>query len=264
MVESGFMLEAITNSYSTGTGGIDVNIQDQTTPPVQYYLMSEQKTDITLSTAIEKDTITFNVSAGHGFSTASSHYMSIWDNQRYFQSKISAVSTNQISVEIPTASSFTTNATVIRGIIDMNIDASSTAVNFDFCPRNSTIAIDIRKATVTMQHTVAGDDSKFGGITALTSGMYFRQYNGITLNLGNYKNNQNFREHGAVITYTDKAGGGNNATNITFDIVDHYGVVLRVDPRTNDCLRAVIRDDLSTTTLIQLRIGVFGQLTQGE
>ena len=55
--------------------------------------MTEDKTDITLTSAASKDDTTLSVSAGHGF-TAGGEYMLINYGSYFQQSKVTSVATN--------------------------------------------------------------------------------------------------------------------------------------------------------------------------
>ena len=117
-----------------------------------------------------------------------------------------------------------------------------------------------------MQHGAnVPDDGKFGGISALTNGMYFRKENGERVNLGNYISNQSFKDVGAFVEYTQKAPAGTYATNITFDVENIFGQVIRVNPRTNDFILARVRDDQNSGAgMAKMSISLVGSFTSGE
>jgi len=240
---------------------VDNHPQDQITAPFHYYLMREDKTDITLVSTVTIGEDTFIASASHGF-TAGGEFVSIFDNERYTQVEVMAVSDDTITIASPFAYAFSTASTVIRGSVDMNVDADTTSQEFVFNFRNGTIPVDIQHIHVSLQHTTAGDDSKFGDLTELTNGVYFRIEDGTTANLGNYRINQDFRDFGSTVTYADKAGGGNHSTGAEFNIKEVYGIVFRIDPTDSTIFKARVRDDLSN--LVRFRIPLMGQFTEGE
>jgi hypothetical protein len=241
---------------------IDVFIQDQDSPPFQYYLMREDKTDITLTSPVSKNDTVVSVSAGHGF-TATGEQIVIMENGLWIQTEVKSVATNDITLVSPSGVAFTTGATVIRGVIDMNVDASGAEQEFVFNMRQSIIPIDVQCAHIIIWNvSVAGDDGKFGDLAALTNGVRFLKANTVDQNLGVYKSNSDFREFGAGVEYTDKSGAGTYAVNMVFRLKETYGIVIRIDPRTTDILKAVVRDKLDT--LNRFRVSVIGQLTVGE
>lgn len=255
---SGKILQLIQHMLEQGDT-LKVREQDQTTAPFQYYLMKELQTNITLTKAVEMDDTEINVSSGHGFTT--DHHMVIWDGSAFEQVKVTNVNGNIITIEMPVANEFSLDSIIKRGTINMNIDGSS-GVNF-ICGIRGNIPIDIETVMITIQSGIAvPDDGKFGGIAAITNGLYFRQVNGSRTNLGNYRMNKDFRDRGAAVEYTDKAPGGTNGTNIIFDLKDSFGIVIRLNPAINDCVFGRLRDDLSS--LDGMTVSLLGQYTLGE
>lgn len=244
-----------------GNKKLDVYINDQTTPPIQYYLMREDKTDITLTSAIVTGDDIINVSSGHGF-TATGEFVAVFDNNRFMQCKVKAVNTNAISLQIPATHDFSEASVVVRGSIGMNVNGSITPQEFVFNLRRCIVPVDIDTYIIKIVHATEADDSKFGNITALANGVLFRKQNDLRQNLGNYQANSDFKEFGASVEYTSKAGGGAYGTSIVSDIRNTYGVVIRVRPNDNEILEAIVRDDLSSFS--KLRISVLGQYTMGE
>ena len=250
---------------------IDVHIQSQTSQLFQYFLINEQKIDIMLTAPISMDDEVINVSAGHGFTGASGEYIVIRNGDIFTQSKVIGVVTNAITIEMPVSVDIPVTAGVMRGNINMNVDGSSTSVDFKYTSNccgseNALIPIDIGTVIITMQHGAnVPDDGKFGGLAALTNGIYFRKENGERVSLGNYISNQSFKDVGADVEYTQKAPAGTNATNITFDIERIFGQVVRVNPRTNDFILAKIRDDIDIGSgMAKMSISLVGSFTSGE
>ena len=242
---------------------IDVWIQDQTTQPIHYYLMNELKSDITLTAPISKGDSTFSVSSGHGF-TAGGEFIAIWEDDRYLQQEVTAVATDDITVGVTAPYPFSTNAIVIRGDIEMNVNGSVTPVNYQFFKRSG-VPVDIQDIHITIWNAAAqGDDSLFGDLAELTNGVYgYKETDTVNGNLGVYKSNSQFREYGAEVTYNDRSGGGGNyGVDVHFDTKVHYGIVIRFDPDNTEKLWMTVRDNLST--LVRFRISVLGQSTLGE
>jgi hypothetical protein len=248
-----------------GIGGTmnqtEVLLQDTDTRPFQFFLMREDQTGITLTAPVTSGDKVVNVSSGHGF-TGTGEYMVIQENDVVTQSEVVSVSVNAITLNEPVLASYTTAAAVCRGTIDMNVDGSVTPQEFFFLSRLSTVPIDIQSVRLSIQDNTAGDDSTFGALPALTNGILVTKGNGNPRGLGTYRQHQDFRDFGALIEYTDKAGGGNFATNIAFSIKEAFGVVIRFDPRDADQFTVVVQDNL--TGLVRLRISILGQYTAGE
>ena len=246
-------------------GGIDVNKQSQTSPFFQYFLIEEQKDDILLTSDISVNDEVVHVSPGHGFTgivAAPGEHIVIWENNQSLQVEVESVAANAITISNPIARTFTAaGAKVIRGNNQLAVNASG-GIDFQMRIQDFTIPIDISKIILTMFHSGAGDDSKFGGITALPKGMWFRKENSELFNLGNYKNNQAFKNRGADVTYPSKGPGGTESTDIVFDLELIFGQVMRMDSRLNDIFRGQGRDDM--TGLDSLIISMIGSYTSGE
>lgn len=258
--------EIINDVYDHEVGGLDVNIQSQTSPLFQFFMMTDEKTDITLTSDIAVDDTVINVSAGHGFDGTGENIV-IWDDNKYIQMEVVSVATDAITITHPIAQTFEADtAIVIRGRIDMNVDGSSTPVDFHMEIQNFTIPIDIGKIMITMQHgSNVPDDGKFGGLAALANGMWVRKENALKFNLGNYKTNQDFKEVGGAVEYTLKAPAGTNATNIMFDIEGVFGQVIRIDSRIDDHMHAQIRDNINAAAgMAKMTVSLIGSYTRGE
>lgn len=261
------LTQLIENSYDKQNGGIDVNIQSQTSPLFQYLLMNEIKTDITLTAPIEVDDEVINVSAGHGFTAASGEFMVCRNGDSFFQLKVISVSTNAITIESPVDIAYPILGTsIIRGNVNMNVDGSTTAVDFKYTFNNdalATVPVDIQSVIFSFQSgAVAPDDGTFGGIAAITKGLLFRKINGENIGLGNYTSNQEFRDVGAIVEYTEKAPAGTYATNIRINIDQSFGQVIRLDPSEPDSILARVRDDIDA--LDKFTMSILGSYTRGE
>jgi len=248
----------------------DVNVQSQTSNFYKYYLIQELKTDIMLTSDIAVDDTVINVTAGHGFTGVGCECLVLRDGDSVAQLVVKSVNVNAITVHMPIADAYSILTTkVIRGTADMNVDGSVTPIEFKYSSHGDTRAIiplDISEISIVMQHgTNVPDDSRFGGLVELTNGLYIRKQDDIKMNIGNFKCNQDFRDTGMIITYSDKAPSGAYATNILFNIENVTGQVIRLDPRNNDELVAYVRDDLSLLAgMTRLRICFVYSLTIGE
>lgn len=249
-----------------GKKEIDVNLQSQTLPLFQYFLMNEQKTDIILTAPILVDEEVINVSAGHGFTGVAGEYIVVRIGDLYTQMAVTGVATNAISIEMPVDTAFPITASVIRGNILLNVNGSVTPVDFKYTfDKNggidATIPIDLNTVVLEMQHTSAAADDLFGDIAALTNGFYFRKVNTDKINFGNYKNNQKFKDLGAIVEYTDKAGGTNHATSINFDLKKVFTQEVRLDPREADYVLGKVRDNIN---IVKFTVSLIGSFTSGE
>ena len=247
-------------------GSLRATLQDSTAPFFQYFIQDEQKTDIALTSPVAVGDEVINVDAGHGFTAVAGEHITLFEDNKYAQIKVKSVATNAITLQWPTTTAFTiAGATVMRGNININVDGSVTPVEFMMELRNFTIPLDISKVIITMQHAGVPDDGKFGGIAALANGLFFKKENDSTFSFGNYAINQDFRNMGGEVIYTQKAPAGAYATNITFDLNDIFGQVIRLHPDTNDKIVGIVRDVLTAVAgLSNLTVSFIGHYTEGE
>jgi hypothetical protein len=144
----------------------------------------------------------------------------------------------------------------------MNVDGSSSNIDFIYYHRQNTVPIDIDSIAISIIHSSEGDDSKFGGIAELTNGISVKKESVLTQSLATYAKNSEFREYGAIVDYSDKAGGGKYSTFADFDLRKKYGIVIRIDPKIPEKIIATVRDDL--TDLDEIKFAIMGQYTVGE
>ncbi len=248
-------------------GSLRVTLQDSVAPLFQYFLMNEQKTDIALTSDVSVGDESINVSSGHGFTPVAGEQVTIFENNRYTQLRVTGVAADVISIEEPITIAFTAaGAQVIRGNVLMNVDGNASPTEFMLQLRKFTIPVDITKIIITMQHgTNVPDDGKFGGLAALAKGLFFKKENASIFSLGNYTMNQDFKDTGGDVEYTDKAPAGTNATNVVYDIQQIFGQVIRVHPSTNDIIKGLVRDNISTGAgMVKLTASLIGHYTEGE
>jgi hypothetical protein len=245
-------------------GTKDVFLQDQTSPLFHYFLMEELKTDITLPGGASFEDTDITVSAGHGFVIGD--YCVIKENGVYAQIRVSNCAANVITVEVPLANDFSSNAQVIRGNINLKIDGSTTSKEFIFDSTGFTAPIDINKVLVMMVHNTESDDSLFGDVAAITKGLRFLKTNTQTIGLGNFKSNGDFKAYGARVEYADKAGGGKFSTFVEFILngQQSYGQTIRMSSFNHDIAKAVVQDDLNKASIVSIQIALIGSFTVGE
>lgn len=248
---------------------LDVAIQDQTTPQISLFLAQHLDTGLSFRTAVSKDDETLEITTT-GTVPVVGNFLCIKEGLFFTQTEIISVTPiagndYDVTVSIPMDHPYTTSSNVCLQDCDMNVNGSVTPVEFFIGPEGAEAGTqwDITRMIISMTHGTSGDDGKFGGITALTNGVYFRQENGGTYNLFNAKENSDFAIEGYDITYPARSGGAGSfgtRARITFNGPDKRGVVLRLSADNGDKFLACVRDDL--TTLDRFRIKVQGQIVE--
>ena len=234
--------------WSYTPGKVNAYLQDNDTEPIDI-LFAESLSSFTLSadTVASGATVgtlvyTFEATPGHGLSGSSQILISTTD--RFFVANITGVSINTITVDSPIDFAFPAAGTFGQVInTNMAVDGSTTPRIFQI--RAGLTPILIRRIIMTMTHTAAGDNSKFGGIAALSNGLVFRTINTFQKTLLNIKTNADWQQFAYDLAYTDKAGGGDNGTasRITWGGVEKHGTILEVNQA--DFLQWIVQDDLT-------------------
>lgn len=246
-------------------GSIDVNIQDQSTKPIDTYFL-QSVTNFTLSaptvasgTTQTSLVYTFTATTGHGITAGNEILLLDTIADTDFYANVMSITNDIITVDRPIENVFPSATTLGRIVTsEMAVDGSTTEQIFTV--RGGADAFDITRILLQMTHASAGDDSKFGGITALDRGLVFRVADGFQKNIFNFKTNGDIRAFCFDIAYSDKAGGGANGTGarITFAGQSKHGVTLRISG--NDVLQWIVQDDL--TGLDSLKIVAQGHVVE--
>lgn len=241
---------------------IDTLEQSQLEPMFQYYLMKEIKLDVVLTANALRDAEVIAVSAGHGIVTG--NRVVLCNGVAFQQCEVTNVATNNISIRVPLSFDFPIIGTIMTvGDIEMNKDFSATPADFVFRIRGGVIPLDVSGAILTMMHTAQPGDNLFGGITALTKGIFARRIDGVVQPLGAYARNSDFRDFGWTVTYPVKVPSEDYATEVRLNFVDVFGKEIRIDPRTSDYMHMRARDKMDTG-MSKMRCAVYGSYTLGE
>lgn len=241
---------------------IDTVEQSQLEPMFQYYLMQEIKLDVTLTADSAFDADVIAVSAGHGIVIG--NRVVLCNGTSFQQCEVTNVATNNISIRNPLSFAFPAASTIVTvGNIDMNKDFSSTPADFVFRIRGGQTPVDVSGAILTMMHTAQPGDNLFGGITALTKGIFARKIDGSVQPLGAYQKNSDFRDFGWSVTYPVKVPSEDYATEAKLNFISTFGKEVRIDPRTSDYMHVRTRDNL-LTGMSKMRASIFGSYTLGE
>lgn len=195
--------------YNYNDGSMDVYIQDQNTELVNFVLHQDQN-DVVLAEHATINSNTIELQAGHNFVVGNT--ITLLQDTQFYQGTVTNVAVNTITLDTPIDKQFRTDRdyTATRGITNMNVDGSSTSQIFHiFPPVNQ--SWDITQLGIFLNDNVSMDDTKFGGIAALTNGIVLRQKNHVYNNVGNIKRNGDLKIAGCVVVYKEKVGGGQDS-----------------------------------------------------
>lgn len=244
-------------------GGLPVNLQDQTTPPLILPLAQQLASDSLASDAvIYSNTVILNDATGF---TIGDHFRIISvDADRFYFGEILNIVTNTITLDNPIDFAYPATSECTASNINMNVNGSVTPVIFNLRTGSPSIPSDVDVTRLLFSCTTdsAVDLGKFGNLTALAKGIVFRKIDGETRNYFNVKINKDIAAIAYDWTPYDASNPGTGiygfSARLTFGGQNKIGTVIRIGPEDN--LQAIIQDDL--TGLDELRITVEGHVVQ--
>lgn len=228
-------------------GGLAVNIQDQHSTALDLYFIKAIGAPTTLLADANSEDTTITLTSTTGFTNGVTVGIFTAEGSFYFGRQIGAPAGSDISLDTPIDKAFLSGSSVIAANRSMNVNGSVTTQVFQIGPVGGTtgVEIDITRIMGYLQDNVDMDDSKFGGISALTKGIVLRQNNGIISNIWNAKTNGELSLLSYDFTYTDKAPAGSYGARFrnSYAGQDKHGVTLRLEP--GDILEILVQDDLT-------------------
>lgn len=245
-------------------GGIPVNIQDQTTIPLdEYFTYTLSSFSLSSNTGASGFTVgtfiyDFNATAGHGINVNDEIVLIDNIGNRVLYAKVLAVAVNLITIDRPIDYDFP--ITTIGNIVSTNMAVDGSVTPQIFTLKDGNLTNDIVRCFLIMTNNVAMDYSRFGGLFALPRGLVLRIINTFQKTIFCFKSDAEISQFCYDLQYAPKAPAGEYglSARITFGGQDKHGVVLRIDQ--NDSLQWVVQDDL--TGLISLRISAQGHAIQ--
>lgn len=255
---------------------LDVNIQDQTSPPFEHFLYNETNTVTILNSASIFD-YQLTLAPGHGFAAPlgfAEHFIviryvddaqeSLALKDRFLQTRVVAVAEdvislgNRLSFDIDPAKV----EDAFRVSANMAVAGSlASPVRFFTSPPNNA-SWDITRIMFDMILATGADDGKFGNLTALANGVFFGfEGDNFTEYLVNIIDNGGLRASMYDINYTVRSGGTGDfglSGRKSAAGQDKFGVAIRLNGRSNDDFVKYIQDDL--TLLQRYRIKIMGHL----
>jgi len=241
-------------------GNLEVELQDQTTKPFDFFFTQVLAAPTTVAVATEIDDITVTVTSTNGMAVG--NYFGLFnadtatDNRAFF-AEITDITGSVLTVDTPIDFAFQIGDTA--AVFTRNLNVSGTPASPQIFSiqvgSGASQSIDITRLMISMITDTTVDLSTFGDIEGgLTYGVVLRRTDGIVYNIWNAKNNGEIAH--LCFDYTPYAStnpnqGQDGATfRYSFAGRDKHGVVVRLDP--GDELQLIIQDNL--TSLAQFRI----------
>lgn len=242
--------EIIAPPYNPG-GGIDVNIQDQTTRMVisRFARSLDPPKSLAVNTVPGAYTIELVSAAGLVAGDTIGLFQNSTSPASYIADIISILG-NVLTMDTPMDVVFDTalNPVLLNLDTEMNVDGSVTPVVYQFA-NGSDIEIDITRIIFTIVAASATLYDEFGDIPLLTNGVVLRKRNadGTYFNIANIKSNGQWKAIMYDVDFFDPAhpaAVNGVAGRLTFAGQNKVGVTIRI--ANTEALELVVQDNLST------------------
>ena len=246
-------------------GGIPVNIQDQTTPPLDFYFIQANGAPSTLAAATAIDDTTISVT---GNIISVGDYIGIFsgtsgEGRFYFGEALAVAGAGPytITLDIPLDFAFDSGDPVISTTRELNVDGSTTSQSYNVTVGGPSgdVEVDITRIIISMICSSQPDDGLFGNLSELTNGIVLRRTNGDTRNIWDAKSNSDLAVLAYDVTYTQRTvpqGSWGVRCRYTLAGQDKHGVAVRL--AVGDSLEMIVQDDL--TGLTQFRVIAAGHI----
>jgi hypothetical protein len=248
---------------NTGTTGLGVFVQDQTTEVIDLKLHKNLNT-FTLASDSVLDTFTLTASPGHSILTGNS--ICFLEGQSFSQFDVTDVVGDLITFDSPMDKVYTSSATAIHHTFDMRTGTASPSA-----PEIWRIAPipgqrwDIVRIILVMESTANNMDfTGFGNLSALTNGAILRTKDGVRQNLFNWKTNGDFINRSFDHSFQGKTGGGGSGfvARSTFGGQSKRGVVLRLDGDLGEEVQVMLQDATNGAGLTKFFVIAQGHVVQ--
>ncbi len=221
-------------------------------------------TPTTPSVAISMGDTSMTLTSVVGLSVGNKLKLEEGVNQEIGVLTITDITANVVTIDRPLGNDYTTSASVSEVITNMIVDGTLASPEiFEIDPPPGTVW-QITRLLISITHTTAGDNSKFGNIAALENGVCLRITSsaGRTAVFANWKTNKDIKLDMFNVEYTDKAGPGLFGTDgrWTFTTAE---VVLELDGDADptQSVQILIQDQLDTIAgLVTFEISAQGRV----
>ena len=229
---------------------LDVNPAYRYRKSINQYFHRETGVSTTVAIASEIGDYSITVASAVGFNV--NDYAKLIDIQDGYGIeeigilKITDVTGNVISFDRPLGYAYTTAATL--KVVDIEMAVLGTLANpviYEIVPPLNTVW-QLTQHNIALVDNLECDDSKFGGIPALTNGVVLRAKTeaGRVAITANWKNNKDIKLDAGSIDYSDKAGGGSYGAGAVWELTKNEFVGEVDGADSTQKIEMLIQDDL--------------------
>lgn len=246
---------------------LDVVLQDQTTPPFDFYFLQAIGSPTTLAVTGAINDTSITVASDAGFTVG--NVVGVFTGARYYFGIVLAKpGGNVLNLDTPLDFAYTAGSNVIAATRELDVNGSigSPEIFVVSGPGGAAggLEIDIVRLMISMITSSAADLSLFGNLAALTNGIVLRRNDGTVRNIWNAKTNLDLLNLAYDLTIYQSTNPAQGVDGIgcryTFGGQDKHGTVVRLG--VNETLELLIQDDL--TGLDQFRIIAAGSVVDPD
>jgi hypothetical protein len=250
--------EIVGNWKLESNGGAPVNIQDQTTPPLDIFFVQLNGSITTLAedSFIDNQTINVTNRSASGIDVGTYLGLSGVNGGRFYFGEVLSVSGDLVTLDTPLDFNYTANANVVPTTRDLNVDGSLTPQIFfvGVGGAGSDLEFDITRIMIKCITDTAPTLDRFCDQTSLTNGIILRRVDGDARNIWNVKNNGELGHlaYDYQPYLATNPGQTQNGALFRYSFAgqDKHGVAVRIKP--GDELQIIIQDDLSGIDLFRV------------
>jgi len=177
------------------------------------------------------------------------------DGHRY---KILAISSNQLTLDSYVDLSWAVGTEVRKVMVALEsaVGTLVSPVVYRVTP-NEGSALDVSRMIVSMTHSSAGDNGKFGDLPPLTNGFLIRfRVGGVYNTFANWTSNASIKTDVYDLDYDTRSGGGGTYGTTARGSFNRIAPGVLLDYDSGDFLEFQVRDDL--TSLLSMNVRVQG------
>jgi len=222
---------------------------------VNGYIHRHTATSTTLTVATNINDTSITVDSVVGFAVGD--FLHIGETFLYTEPlhpQITDITGSVITLDGPVNNAYEIGTDIIEAVVDLSsaVGTLSSPATYIYRPRADNVE-HIYRIILSMTHAAAADDSKFGGIAALTNGVVLRAYiNGQYGTFTNWKANSDIISDMYDVAYTDKTGGGLNGTSARGSFI-RVGVTIELRADRGDFLELLVQDDITALESFKIK-----------
>lgn len=233
--------------------GIDVNLQDQTSPPVvSHFTQTVAQTTLAIVGAV--DDLNINVTSATGIVVDQHVTLFNATEERFFFAHVLSIASLVITIDTPLDFAFPVGSFIDFSDDDLSVDGSVTTQVFGLrgggTPVGVDLDFDVTRIIFECQTATASDLATFGDLAPLINGLVLRRRDGVYQNIFNVKTNGEIAGIACDLTIHAASnpiqGQDGFIARLTFAGQNKIGVTVRIG--VGEDLELLVQDDLTGLT----------------